>query len=85
MSIAEKFEVIADAVYDKGKKDEYDAFWDVFQQNGTLTFYGYAFSGHGWNKDNFKPKYPIVTNNAINRSNVLFAYSRIAMLYLSSS
>lgn len=57
MSIAENFEIIADAVYDKGKKDEYDAFWDVFQQNGKRNHYGYGICGLGWTVDTFKPKY----------------------------
>lgn len=57
MSIAEKFEVIADAVYDKGKQAEYDKFWDEFQQNGKRNNYGYGIGGLGWTVDNFKPKY----------------------------
>lgn len=56
MSIAEKFEVIADEVYEKGKKDEYDKFWDAFQDYGKKTFYQYAF--YAWN-DGFYPKYDI--------------------------
>lgn len=57
MSIAEKFEVIADAVYEKGKKDEYDKFWDSFQRNGKRTEYHYSFLGYGWCTDIFYPKY----------------------------
>ena len=56
MSIAKKFEVIADEVYEKGKKDEYDKFWDAFQDYGKKTFYQYAF--YAWN-DGFYPKYDI--------------------------
>ena len=59
MSIAEKFEVIADEVYEKGKKDEYDKFWDVYQTNGKRTGYDYGFSGYGFNFSNFYPKYDI--------------------------
>lgn len=60
MSIAEKFEVIADAVYEKGKKDEHDKFWDAFQNNGNRTYYVNGFAGNlGWTKDNFYPKYDI--------------------------
>ena len=60
MSIAKKFEVIADAVYEKGKKDEYDKFWDACQDNGNRTYYVSAFVGNqGWTKDNFYPKYDI--------------------------
>lgn len=60
MSIAENFEVIADAVYEKGKKDEYDKFWDAYQNNGNRTDYSAVFQGNkGWTKDNFYPKYDI--------------------------
>ena len=56
MSIAEKFEVIADAVYEKGKKDEHDKLWDAFQDNGTRTYYTNGFQGNqGWDKNNFYP------------------------------
>lgn len=47
MSIADKFEVIADEVYDKGvsdgKKSEYDEFWDVISSNWTRTTWSHAF------------------------------------------
>ena len=66
MSIAKKFEVIADEVYEKGKKDEYDKFWDVFQNMGKRTNYKYGFAGHGWNSDNFYPKYDIVVTSGTN-------------------
>ena len=58
MSIGAKFELIADAVYDKGKQAEHDAFWDVYQQNGERTTYQNAFSC-GWSTSLFKPKYLI--------------------------
>ena len=80
MSIAGEFETIADAVYDKGKQDEYDRFWDSFQKNGTLRFYGNAFSGNGWNDETFNPKYPIVTDVNVNRSNNVFVYSQITKI-----
>ena len=57
-SIAEKFEVIADAVYEQGQKSEYDKFWDDFQQNGTRTNYVSAFSAM-WTSKTLKPKYPV--------------------------
>ena len=45
MSIAEKFEVIADAVYEKGKQDERSDFWDIYQKNGAqVSNYTYAFA-----------------------------------------
>lgn len=57
MSIAEKFETIADEVYDAGKKAEYDAFWDNFQNNGERNDYRYAFAM--WADDIFYPKHDI--------------------------
>ena len=60
MSIAEKFEVIADEVYEKGKKDEYDKFWDSFQNYGKRKNYQGGFAGKGWNDTTFKPKYDII-------------------------
>jgi hypothetical protein len=33
-----------DEVYDAGKQAEYDAFWDVFQNNGNRTDYARAFA-----------------------------------------
>lgn len=43
-----------------GKQEEYDAFWNVYQENGTRTNYQYgAFGGDGWTDKIFKPKYPI--------------------------
>ena len=47
-------------LYDAGKKAEYDAFWDAYQQNGKRESYTFAFAGTGWNADTFKPKYDIV-------------------------
>ena len=64
MSISEKFEVIADAVYDKGKQDEYDRFWDAFQQNGSRKTYAYGISGVGWTIDTFKPKYDLIATDS---------------------
>lgn len=52
MSIAEKFEVIADAVYDKGKKDFEDLFAKGFTYNGARTYYSYAFRATSFNADN---------------------------------
>ena len=40
-----------------GKKAEYDAFWDAYQENGTRSNYGFAFSGRGWNATTLRPKY----------------------------
>lgn len=46
--------------YAEGRQAEYDAFWDVFQNNGNPTNYYYKFSYAGWTDENFNPKYPIV-------------------------
>lgn len=63
MSIAGKLTTIAEnvpKVYEKGKKDEYDKFWDANQDYGNRTNYQSGFQGSfGWTKDNFYPKYDI--------------------------
>lgn len=62
MSIAEKLTTIAaneKKVYDAGKKAEYDAFWDSYQENGNRSNYSNAFAGKGWTADTFKPKHDI--------------------------
>lgn len=67
MSIAEKFKTIAEnvqKVFNAGKKAEYDAFWDVFQENGTRQIYDSAFARQYWNGTNFKPKYDIKPSEA---------------------
>ena len=62
MSIADKFEVIADAVYDKGvsdgKKSEYDEFWDSVQDYGNRVAYDYVFNR--WNCKYIRPKYKVI-------------------------
>ena len=61
MSIAEKLTTIADnqqAVFDAGKKAEYDAFWDVYQSNGQPRNYSNRFAM--WDETIYKPKYPII-------------------------
>lgn len=45
-----------------GKKAEYDAFWDMFQENGNRVNYQRAFA-IGWTDSNYNPKYPIVCGN----------------------
>lgn len=74
MSIAKKFEVIADEVYEKGKKDEYDKFWDEFQKGkkGERTNYENAFR-NGWSFANFYPKYDIKPKG--NTSHIFYAWS----------
>lgn len=76
MSIAEKLQTIAEneqRVYDAGKKAEYDAFWDKYQENGNKNVYAYAFSGVSWNDETFKPKYdikPIATDNMFSSTGI---------------
>ena len=60
------FESKVDAVFDAGKKSEYDAFWDTYQSNGTRKNYHSAFAGDGWKQTNFKPKYTVRPSEARN-------------------
>ena len=60
------FESKVDAVFEAGKKSEYDAFWDDYQSNGTRKNYHSAFAGDGWKQTNFKPKYTIRPSEARN-------------------
>ena len=60
------FESKVDAVFEAGKKSEYDAFWDDYQSNGTRKNYHSAFAGDGWTQTNFKPKYTIRPSEARN-------------------
>lgn len=73
------FEGKVDAVFEAGKKSEYDAFWDAYQSNGTRTDYHSAFAGVGWTQTNFKPKYTARPSEARN----MFYKSTIADLTLT--
>lgn len=67
MTIAEKLSLIArnvQKVFDGGKKTEYNAFWDNYQENGNRKNYFCAFSGVGWTPETFKPKHPIKPDSA---------------------
>lgn len=57
-----------------GKSQEYNRFWDAYQQNGNRTNYTQGFSGYGWTDETFKPKYPIIANDA----RYMFAYVNIS-------
>lgn len=59
-----------------GKKAEYDAFWDAYQQNGNRINYSNAFYGAGWNDTTYNPKYPIASNDVYAFASV-FRYSEI--------
>lgn len=48
-----------DEVYNAGKKAEYDAFWDIYQNYGNRSVFIRAFAGYGFSFDNFYPKYDI--------------------------
>ena len=52
MSIAEKFEIIADEVYEKGKKDFEDSLVNYITNNGNRTYYEQAFRTAAFYKDN---------------------------------
>lgn len=45
-------------VYNSGKKAEYDAFWEPYQDYGKRVNYAYAFAGRGWTRKLLRPKYP---------------------------
>ena len=76
MTIADKLQTIAEneqKIYDKGKQDEYDRFWDLYQDYGNRRSYRHAFAGYGWTVDTFKPKYkmtPIGSLNAVDMFNL---------------
>lgn len=58
-----------------GRKSEYDAFWDSYQDYGNRTDCSNLFSGPGWNDETFKPKYDIST---IQIGYMFFARSKIS-------
>ncbi|MBR5152232.1 MAG: hypothetical protein IKW60_01695 [Clostridia bacterium] len=61
-NIAEKLTAVAEnqqKLFDAGKKAEYDAFWDAYQQNGERKSYTNAFAGTGWNQNTFFPRHSI--------------------------
>ena len=67
MSISEKLKNIADneiRVYEAGKKAEYDAFWDNYQENGNKTDCHNMFYGSGWTNAIYKPKHPLRPTDA---------------------
>lgn len=77
MSISEKLITIAEnevKVYEAGKKSEWDAFWDAYQNYGQRVQYPNAF--YVWDDICFKPKYPIRFGTAVS-SNDTFSYSSI--------
>lgn len=65
-----------DEGYADGKRDEYGAFWDVYQDCGNRQDYQTAFRGVGWTADTFRPTYDIATTGFVTS---LFRGSRIAV------
>jgi hypothetical protein len=64
-------------VFEAGKKSEYDAFWDAFQNKGTRDHYGYSFAGLGWSYKNYYPKYSMIPKYATS----MFEQSRVDDVY----
>ena len=60
--------------YEEGRQAEYDAFWDVYQDNGNRKHYANAFYNKYWNDETYNPKYDM--NNVTNSTN-LFSYAVI--------
>ena len=69
------FESKVDEVYNKGKKEEYDAFWAALQKNGNRRNYSYTFFD-GWTNANFAPKYDIIAE--LGHSIYMFGQSNIS-------
>lgn len=61
---AEVGEGIYEEGFEAGKKSEYDAFWDAYQNYGNRTSHAMAFAGAGWTEKTFKPKYDMRVTNA---------------------
>ncbi len=71
-----------EAKYTEGKQAEYDAFWDVLQNNGNPANYHYKFGYNtgtaGWTDENFNPKYPIIcTTGTTAGMNLFYANAAI--------
>ena len=61
--------------FSDGKKSEYDAFWDAYQENGRRRFYANAFGNSRWNDATYKPKYDI---QPLNNYDSIFAEARMS-------
>lgn len=64
-------------VFEAGKKSEYDAFWDAYQNNGNRDHYQHGFAGLGWTYKNFYPKYSMIPKYAVG----MFEQSRVVDIY----
>ena len=73
MTDAEKLILIAEnerKVHEAGKQAEYDGFWDSQQNYGKAENHDHFYSGAGWNKQTYKPKY----NMHITSAYMMFRY-----------
>jgi hypothetical protein len=61
-------------VYNKGKEDYYDSFWDSMQGEGRRSNYTGAFEGIGWTETTLKPKYNM---RKIQYANRMFRMCRV--------
>ena len=59
-------------VFNAGKQEETDAFWEQYQESGIAKSYFYAFSYNRFNDETYNPKYPIRCNNSIMGSRDIF-------------
>ena len=64
-----------DKGFEDGKKAEYDAFWDAFQQNGDRTNYYMAFPY--WEDACYNPKYPFGSSEKGAIPNMMFDSAKI--------
>lgn len=64
-------------VFEAGKKSEYDAFWDEFQNYGNRRKYNNAFGGEFWNNITFNPKYNIIVGSDTYDADNLFSTAKI--------
>lgn len=64
-------------VYDAGKKAEYVAFWNSYQNNGNRASCGNAFAGEGWNDETYNPPFSMQPTY----SYAMFYGSRIYDIY----
>ena len=64
--------------YEEGQKSEYDARWDIIQDNGEASTYGNScFAGKSWTDSTFKPKHNLILKGNMS---MLFYSSKITNL-----
>lgn len=66
MSLADKLTVVAentDKVYQAGKDVEHKEFWTMYQMNGEMNKYNYAFYSGRWTDENFRPVLDLKVGN----------------------